>query len=202
MSLNRNLWLCRRFCLMRFPRRLRSPRPRHNSVAFCPLGIDCCSQCKHGIGTAQRGAAEVRRLQRLGRSTTKPPAIRRFVGADDGKRTAYSAWEVDSSPCWFVPVRCLRERAFPHRFATPEPVARVRSWRTSSSSMATSRTRPTGVGSCHRQEDLSVITAIRSATRSPSTDGPHENGYIGTAGQRRPRMRPALRTGLNVQPGE
>ena len=47
---------------MRFPRRLRSPIPRPNSVAFCPLGIDYCSQCKHGIGTAQRGAAEVRML--------------------------------------------------------------------------------------------------------------------------------------------
>ncbi len=34
-------------------------------MAFCPLGIDYCSQCKHGIGSAQRGAAEVRRLQRL-----------------------------------------------------------------------------------------------------------------------------------------
>ena len=31
----------------------------------CPLGIDDCSQCKHGVGTAHRGAAEVRRLQRL-----------------------------------------------------------------------------------------------------------------------------------------
>ena len=128
MSPNRNLWLCRRFCLMRFPRRLRSPIPRPNSVA---LSARWELTTAASASTASGPRKEVQR--RYGgcsawrRSTTKPPVIRRFVGADDGNRTrVFSLGSRFVAPAGFVPVWWFlgeQEKAFPRRCATPEPVA-------------------------------------------------------------------------------
>ena len=105
---NRNLWLCRRSCLMRFPRRLRSPIPRPNSVAFCPLGIDYCSQCKHGVGTAQSGAAEVRRLHPLAAIDDKTACNQAVRRSRSGIEPAYSAWE--AAPAHLASFASLRMR--------------------------------------------------------------------------------------------